>query len=127
MHVFILAWALTLGYLPIDDSYLSSFQGTRQILQNDNAYSVDLSLELRALEHLRIYGDVKTYAEKGTLYSYYPFESEYRIGIELYSRNVRLGIRHECDHPTVSDAFQAPQILAQKTEIYFTLQGKTNL
>jgi hypothetical protein len=126
MHWFIVAWALSVGYLPSDFSCKSTPTAAQLIYDDSKSYSLDLALELRAFSHLRAYGDIETFAYQRSILGYCPVESQYRVGFELYSCNFALGIRHECDHPTISNPWPKAQLLGEKTELYLTIRGETS-
>jgi hypothetical protein len=127
----ILAWSLTLGYMPTNYSEISGPGYSGSQLLNSRCIDTNLALEARAFGHFRVATEVQTFAFPASpnfnpLLGFYPFESQYRIAFELYSKHLVLGIRHECDHPTLSSRWDSPQLLGTKTEAYLTLQGETS-
>jgi hypothetical protein len=118
--VFALFYALTIGFNPMQNLYISDQQ-----MELKNTLTVDLVTELRFMDTLYIGGGVKTDMDPSTLSEggMSPFQAYYTFdaGIMLHVDDVkiRIGVDHECYHP-VSSSFSSKtlKVYGGKTTIY---------
>ena len=122
----ILSWAITLSFYPstLPNSSIPSN------LEADcpGFYSSSLDLYFNAFDHLRVYTDWTAYALSAGNGFFYPYRIDYTFGIGLHTRSLELGIRHECDHPTLffeGQPFRKVD-LSSETMLYLRLSGRTN-
>lgn len=111
----ILSAALTFGYMS------NNFQSLGYDNDWSGSYEQTISLEAKALDHLRVFTEVETLDKPLELTSWAPYESRFRIGAELYSKYFSLGIKHECIHPTLAIVTPEDPYYASTTEIYARL------
>jgi hypothetical protein len=123
MSWLVLSWFLTLGLVPQNDQML--VQSHDAIYTANPCFEQTAGLSLTALDHARAFFAIKTYEVKSNSLLFAPFRSDYSIGAEVFSRNIILGIKHECDHPVVSNpgSFASNGYYLGTTEVYLTFHG----
>lgn len=116
----VLSWALTLGYVPTQ-SNIAGDQYTR-IEQGKIATVSTIDFGVTAWNRLKIYSQIETFQYLNPTYTgFNPYRTDYIFGIDYYiSKNITLGIIHECDHPVVSyyDMKADYQFLSSETKIF---------
>ncbi len=125
----VLAWSLTATYAPeYRTSAMLVPRTIHSVMLEDRSggFSVDLAGEVRAWDHLRAYGGVETLMSRkpGNLAAYQPWQSNYRVGAEVYSGGLALGVFHECDHPVISDSQVYGVFGHVETRLYIRISGE---
>jgi hypothetical protein len=81
-----------------------------------------------AFDRIYIHTDVETYqyiSAKG--YTFNPYRADYTFGADFYiTKNIMLGIEHECDHPVVSKTNMAIdyKYVGAETKIFVRIGSK---
>ncbi len=125
----VLAWSLTASYLPeYGTQALNSLKSMSLAGVEDRkgSYTFEVAGEARIWDHLRLYGSIKTLASSkpGNPAAFQPWQSNYRVGAEVYSGGLALGVGHECDHPVISD-FQVYGVFGHtETRLYIRISGE---
>jgi hypothetical protein len=123
----VLAWALTVGYSPMNYQGLTPINDplTGLVTESNGSFEQTIELSATVADHVRISADIITYDNIESLTVFAPFQSNYDIKAELYAPHVALGIKHTCIHPTLS--FVGQQVLygAMYTEVYVKFSGST--
>ena len=120
----VLSAALQCGYLP---AYYEAIGPSEE--EYADVYQQTITLQAVALDHVRVWTDLQTFETRyeGNEIGFCPFRSTYRIGAELFAKNIALGVWHECIHPTLSARKLAHEYyLTDKTEVYIKVLFSTN-
>ena len=122
----ILLWSLSVGYIPLDSKAVVNPDVGQLTSFHTNAISTELSVTAEVLKHLRFFAGVETLAIPQSYTSYVPFEAYYTIGASLYTKNLELGIKHECDHGVESSVTSLPWYGSNSTEVYLKLTAQSS-
>ena len=125
MSWLLLSWFLTLGYLPQSQESIVMGRSTVDSI-NDGAFYQTIGLSATAFNHLRLYTELQTYDRMGSINQWFPYRSDYIIGLDLLAGPVTIGVRHECDHPVIWSMDQEYGYISGITEIYVKIEGKTS-
>lgn len=124
MSWLIISWFLTVGFMP-QNTEVFSVGETTIYTDHPNAMYQTIGLEALAFDHLRIWSDIRTYEHTTNGYQYYPFRSDYQIGLDLLAGPVTIGVKHECDHPVIWNQAQDLGYLNMQTEVFVRIKGST--
>ena len=119
----IVSWGLTVGYKPLYDQGIS--EQSNAFLVYNNPIETTLSLQADVVSHLKVYTSIESYELINTPISYFPYRSDYKIGLALYTKQIEIGVYHECDHPVLYSADQIVGYGSNDTEVYIKILGET--
>ena len=131
MQWLVLSWALTVGYLPTNVQFLDSapnmsIENQWIYLENNGSMETTIGLSAIAFDHIKLSTSIETYIHTtDSILSYWPYRSDYNIGLSIYTKNLELGIKHTCIHPTIYSIDQILGYGANTTEIFVKLSGET--
>ena len=94
---------LELGFLPRGDFYL--YEPYPQINWFYDIAYTNIQGELLLWNHFYIIGGADTTVVTDTINNYFPIKSTYNIDIGLKYEMIKLGFRHYCVHPIISEYF----------------------
>lgn len=123
----VLSWGLTFGYQPqMYQNIVCNLENKYCELDYANSFYEDISISALALNHLHIYGNVKTYDYPEAINKWKPYRADYGIGAEFVYKSLRIGIHHECDHTVLHEFYMRDQEQgygADITKIYVKIGG----
>ena len=126
MSWLVLSWFLTFGYLPQSQEAIATTTDRVEWLDNSGAFYQTIGLSATAFDHIRLYTELQTYDRMGSINQWFPYRSDYIIGLDLLAGPVTIGVRHECDHPVIWSMDQEYGYISGITEIYVKIEGKTS-
>jgi len=120
-----LAWALTVGFLPMQTDAIYRGSIVDKIVAPENALATTFEFEARAFDCFKAWTTMRSYEE----FSYdriymVPWRIDFAIGAEVYYGPFALGVWHECDHGVLSYNYTQPWYARGTTEIYLSIRGK---
>ena len=122
--ILVLSWLLSVGSLNLQQaiqqgSTLAGYQAP------SGTFATTLAVEGLLWDHVFMGASVTTYEKFNGGASFSPSESLYTFAVGARTHGVEIGIRHECDHITLSDPFASVGgFYANKTEVYVSVSGK---
>ena len=122
MNWIILAWALTVSYVPDLADHIYDQRNVSGVDFYD-CFAANLDVEARLWGHVRIYGSVETYMMYDSGFSFLPFRADYRAGAALYADGVELGVWHECDHGVNFTNRWYPWYGSDQTQVYLKISS----
>jgi hypothetical protein len=121
--VLLLSWLLSVGSLNLQQAVQQG--GTLAGYQSPaNTFSTTLGVEALVLSYVFISASVTTYETWRSGFSFAPSQSLYTFSAGARTHGVEIGIRHECDHITLSSFDGIPNaFMANRTEVYVSVSG----
>jgi hypothetical protein len=121
---------LTCAFLSADRVSISNpATGAYAYIGKDNAIATTLSLSAYALGHIRIDTSIETHEtivkDASINGMFQPYEAYFRLGAAIYTKNIEVGILHECDHGIETAGRPEPFLGGGFTSIYVKLSGET--
>jgi hypothetical protein len=129
MNWLVLSWALTIGYLPLQNDMIYTGKTTAQIIAPENALATSMYFEAQAFDCFKAWTVMRSYEEFSYNKIYMvPWRIDFSVGAELFYGPFAIGVWHECDHGVDSHAnYLEPYYARGTTEIYISIRGKYEL
>jgi len=123
-----IAWFLTVGYLPQNQLFMQQVAPIVAQCDNSGCFEQTLGFSATAWRLFKLWTTIETFDEMGSMTSFYPFRSNFALGLEFIMPNFTAGIKHECDHPTIWNWSKQPLGYGENvTELYLTIHGEGKL
>jgi hypothetical protein len=130
MQWLVLCYALTVGYVPFDNTAIVSYSGKEiAAVVNTNAVLTKLDISLEAIDHIRLYGSIdvrETWANNGKI-DFDPYESRYYFALSVFGPNWEAGFSNECYHGNERGGFPRNWFGGGSTMFFVKLSGRSPL
>lgn len=130
MSWLIITWALVVGYSPFSNGVVISTDDLSAGYCYRNYFYQTLELEATVWDTVSLWTELTTKETKEDLETpfFSPFESCYKIGLNVFIDNITFGIEHECTHPVVASRTVRDNVFlfSGYTNVFVKIQGETS-